>query len=68
MIGICHVNPRSNVLKGSGVHVKLVFTVFPQFGSGAARRIVVFLKAANRGYVLAMNLIEVWQSSYRGHL
>lgn len=58
MIGICQVNPRSKVLKGSGVHVKLVFTEFPQFGSGAESRIVVFRKATKRAYALVMHLSQ----------
>jgi hypothetical protein len=50
MIGMLHVCPRSNVVKGSGVQVKLVFTVLPQFGSGEAKRIVVFLQAIKQEY------------------
>lgn len=59
IVGICHVNPRSKVLKGSGVHVRLVFTVFPQSGSGCESRIVVFLKAT-KGIRISLRLAKRW--------
>lgn len=58
MVGICHVTPRSKVVKGSGVHVKLVFTVFPQFGSGSESRIVVFMKAEVYALVVRLGLMK----------